>query len=150
MGCRWAGGLEPRVLHTSGAPALRTHLLNNTVPASAMSLLAPPPDHAPTGPAPPPAQTAAALFAQHTISKYAEVKSLHVVLLCVTLGLVAGYALLLFRPLVRQVRLDAGRVAGLLSHVPPEVDVEAAVRGVVRGKGAGAAGEDGDGDGDDE
>ena len=71
-------------------------------------------------------------------------------LLCVTLGLVAGYVMLLFRPLLRQVRLDAGRLAGLLSHVPPEVDVEAAVRGV-RGKGAGAGGDgDGDEDGDDE
>jgi Zn-dependent protease with chaperone function len=79
-------------------------------------------------------QTAATLFAEHTISKYGEVKSLHIILLCVTLGLVGGYVLLLLRPLQRQVEADAGRVAGLLSHVPPEVDVEAVVRGVMRGR----------------
>ncbi len=96
-------------------------------------------------PARPSLQTAAALFAEHTIQKYQEVKQLHIILLALTLALVGFYVMALLRPLERRVNSDAGRLAGLLANVPPEVDVESTVRNIMHGR----VQEDGDEEDDD-
>lgn len=59
------------------------------------------------------------------------------ILLVASILLVATYLLLFVRSHVRGVRREAVRVAGLLSHVPQDVDVMYHVRCVLKAHGGG-------------
>jgi len=85
-------------------------------------------------------QTSAELFVKYAIKRYDAVSLLHTVLLAVTCVLVVLYALALLRPYVKKVKREAVRVAGLLSHVPQEMDVGHHARAVMRAKHGAAGG----------
>lgn len=57
---------------------------------------------------------------------------LHTILLVVASVCAVAYVLCVIRPHVRAVRQEAGRVAGLLSHTPQEMDVGSHTRHVLR------------------
>uniref|UniRef100_A0A383VIJ6 Uncharacterized protein n=1 Tax=Tetradesmus obliquus TaxID=3088 RepID=A0A383VIJ6_TETOB len=63
-----------------------------------------------------------------TIAAYDEMKTLNVALLVLTIVLPVGYLLFVFRPMLALVRQHTGKVAGLLSQLPPEVDVESKLK----------------------
>ncbi|KAG2441028.1 hypothetical protein HXX76_003881 [Chlamydomonas incerta] len=77
-------------------------------------------------------QQAAELFVRYSESRYNEVATLHAILLIVCIVLVVGYLLLVLWPHLGRVKSYAERQAGLLSHVPPEMDVRGHVRHVLR------------------
>jgi hypothetical protein len=60
------------------------------------------------------------------------------ILLVVSVALVPGFFLLTLWPHIRRLLRDAGRQSALLSMVPPEMDVRAHVRGVLRRAAAGS------------
>eukprot|EP00198_Chlamydomonas_reinhardtii_P011685 XP_001701022.1 predicted protein [Chlamydomonas reinhardtii] len=77
-------------------------------------------------------QQAAELFVKYSEGRYNDVATLHAILLVVCIVLVVGYLLLVLWPHLGRVKSYAERQAGLLSHVPPEVDVRGHVRHVLR------------------
>jgi hypothetical protein len=60
-------------------------------------------------------------------------RSLHIGLLCICLACIAFFLLALYRPYIRSLHRDSKAVAGLLSQLPSEVDVEGHVKSVVLG-----------------
>jgi hypothetical protein len=60
-------------------------------------------------------------------------RSLHIGLLCICLACIAFFLLALYRPYTRSLHRDSKAVAGLLSQLPSEVDVEGHVKSVVLG-----------------
>ncbi|EFJ47903.1 hypothetical protein VOLCADRAFT_104960 [Volvox carteri f. nagariensis] len=77
-------------------------------------------------------QQAAELFVDYSISRYVEVSILHTALLCISVALVLGFFVFVLWPHIRLLLRDAARLGALLSMVPPEMDVRAHVRGVLR------------------
>lgn len=78
-------------------------------------------------------QAASQLFVDYTLSRLESVKQLHIILLVVSLALMAGFVLLLYRPFIRLLHRDTKAVVCMLSQLPAEVDVEAHVRAIVLG-----------------
>jgi hypothetical protein len=68
------------------------------------------------------------------------VKQLHIILLVISLACMALFVMALYRPYARRLHRDSKAVAGLLSQLPAEVDVEGHVKtvvlGIVRSSGA--------------
>lgn len=60
-------------------------------------------------------------------------KELHVILLVISLVLMVAFVLLLYRPYIKRLKRDSKMVAGMLSQLPAEVDVEGQVKQVVLG-----------------
>ncbi|EFJ45814.1 hypothetical protein VOLCADRAFT_93917 [Volvox carteri f. nagariensis] len=77
-------------------------------------------------------QSSAQLFVDFSISRYNSIKVLQTILLAITVVFFLSYALLLLRPYTASVEREAMRLAGLLSHVPAEMDVTSHVRQVLR------------------
>lgn len=77
-------------------------------------------------------QTSAQMFIDFSINRYTTMSDLHTVLLVVTVLLLAGYVLFMVLPYLKRVRMESVRMAGLLSHVPHDLDVKSHVRFVVR------------------
>ncbi|GLC57759.1 hypothetical protein PLESTB_001261700 [Pleodorina starrii] len=80
-------------------------------------------------------QSSAQLFVDFSISRYNSIKLLQTILLVVTIVFFLSYAVLLLRPYTLAVEREAMRLAGLLSHVPAEMDVSGHVRQVLRAHG---------------
>lgn len=85
-------------------------------------------------------QTNSQLFVQYSISRMDSIRMLHTILLVATVLLLAAYALLLLRPYKSVVAAEARRLAGLLSHVPAELDVQGHVKHVLRSQVRACAG----------
>jgi len=77
-------------------------------------------------------QDAAKLFVDYSINRYNNVLLIHTILLAATAVLAVVYGLFWVRPHCRKVRQEAAKVAGLLSHVPQELDVASHTRHVMR------------------
>ncbi|GLI66740.1 hypothetical protein VaNZ11_010687 [Volvox africanus] len=77
-------------------------------------------------------QSSAQLFVDFMISRYQNVKLLHTLLLVGTILLFLVYGLFILRPYLAAVAREAQRLAGLLSHVPGELDVVSYTRQVMR------------------
>eukprot|EP00878_Enallax_costatus_P025839 GHUV01027676.1.p1 GENE.GHUV01027676.1~~GHUV01027676.1.p1 ORF type:complete len:1421 (+),score=378.88 GHUV01027676.1:621-4883(+) len=77
--------------------------------------------------------TAADLFVAWTISRFESVKQLHIILLVISLVLMLLFVLMLYRPYIKRLKRDSRMVAGMLSQLPAEVDVEGQVKQVVLG-----------------
>jgi hypothetical protein len=60
-------------------------------------------------------------------------RQLHIGLLCICLACLAVFLLALYRPYILHLRRDTKAVAGLLSQLPSEVDVEGHVKSMVLG-----------------
>ncbi|KXZ46278.1 hypothetical protein GPECTOR_45g148 [Gonium pectorale] len=73
-------------------------------------------------------QSSAQLFVDFSIDRYSQIKLLHTVLLVITIVFFVLYGIFLLRPYGGAVEREAGRLAGLLSHVPAEMDVAGHVR----------------------
>ncbi|KXZ48850.1 hypothetical protein GPECTOR_25g435 [Gonium pectorale] len=78
------------------------------------------------------------LFVDFCISRYNQVTQIHQALLIASVFLVLGFLGCLLWPHSRRMLRDASRQSGLLSLVPPELDVRGHVRGVYRRMTAGA------------
>eukprot|EP00882_Tetradesmus_deserticola_P026902 GHRQ01029723.1.p2 GENE.GHRQ01029723.1~~GHRQ01029723.1.p2 ORF type:complete len:172 (-),score=36.57 GHRQ01029723.1:350-865(-) len=72
--------------------------------------------------------------------RFESVKQLHIILLVISLSCMVLFVLALYRPYARRLHRDSKAVAGPLSQLPPEVDVEGHVKtvvlGIVRSNGA--------------
>ncbi len=64
--------------------------------------------------------------------RYNTIKLINTIFLVVTILLFLAYAVFLLRPYKGKVEREACRLAGLLSHVPAEMDVAAHARQMVR------------------
>uniref|UniRef100_A0A383VUJ6 PAS domain-containing protein n=1 Tax=Tetradesmus obliquus TaxID=3088 RepID=A0A383VUJ6_TETOB len=73
------------------------------------------------------------LFVRWTISRLESVKQLHIILLVISLACMVLFVMALYRPYARRLHRDSKAVAGLLSQLPAEVDVEGHVKTVVLG-----------------
>jgi hypothetical protein len=76
---------------------------------------------------------AAMVFDDYTKDQFNNVKTLHSILLVASLGLIAAFIVLTYRPYVAKVRAESKVVAGLLSQLPAEVDVLAQIKAVMLG-----------------
>lgn len=77
--------------------------------------------------------TASNLFEIFMISKFEEVKNMHIILLVCTLVAGALFVWKVFRPYVVHLHLQSKAAAGMLSQLPAEVDIEGPVRTFVLG-----------------
>eukprot|EP00775_Hariotina_reticulata_P009112 gene9112-9281_t len=77
--------------------------------------------------------TASGLFVDYTISRFEAVKQLHIIVLAITLLLGLIYVFKVFRPYVRRLQSESKIIAGMMSSLPAEVDVEAIVKTQVLG-----------------
>jgi hypothetical protein len=73
-------------------------------------------------------QTAAGLFVDYTISRFEEVKQLHIILLVCTLVAVLLFVTKVFRPYVARLHAESKAMAGMMSQLPAEVDIESHVK----------------------
>lgn len=71
--------------------------------------------------------------ASHLSCRLESVKQLHIVLLVITLACLILFLLFLYRPYIKLLQRDCKIVAGMLSQLPAEVDVEGHVKTVVLG-----------------
>lgn len=78
-------------------------------------------------------KTAAELFVNYTISRFEQVKQLHIILLVVTLVLVLLFVWKMFRPYVQKLHAESKTMAGMMSQLPAEVDIEGHVKTHVLG-----------------
>eukprot|EP00775_Hariotina_reticulata_P003515 gene3515-3785_t len=76
---------------------------------------------------------ATTLFVDYTISKFEAVKQLQIIILVITL--IAGllFVFKLFHPYVRSLRIQSKSIAGIMSLLPPEFDIENVVKTQVLG-----------------
>ncbi len=74
-------------------------------------------------------------MAAFPLCRYNSIKLVNTIFLVVTIVIFFGYAVFLLRPYKAKVEREACRLAGLLSHVPAEMDVAAHARQVVRAYG---------------
>ncbi len=58
---------------------------------------------------------------------------LHIILLVITFACALAFVVLLYRPYTQHLRTESKKIAGMLSQLPAEVDVEGHVRSVVLG-----------------
>jgi hypothetical protein len=65
--------------------------------------------------------------------RFESVKQLHIILLVISLACMVLFVMALYRPYARRLHRDSKVVAGLLSQLPAEVDVEGHVKTVVLG-----------------
>lgn len=79
---------------------------------------------------------AADLITANTLAAYAQIKTLHTILLILTLVMGVLYVVLILRPFIRKVRLQTNKVASMLSHLPPEVNIETVIRTALQGEAA--------------
>lgn len=73
---------------------------------------------------------ASGLFRENTFRRFEQVKQIHTVLLVASTVLIAAYMWLLFRPWNSRMRSESRTIAGLLSQLPAEVDVEGHIKQV--------------------
>jgi hypothetical protein len=73
-------------------------------------------------------QTAAHLFVDYTISRFEEVKQLHIILLVCMLVGVLLFVTKVFRPHVARLHAESKAMAGMMSQLPAEVDIESHVK----------------------
>lgn len=66
-----------------------------------------------------------------TLCRYNEVKVLHLLMLITMVVLEVVYVLLVLRPYLALHRTEAVKVAGIMSHVPQEIDVAGHTRRVI-------------------
>lgn len=76
---------------------------------------------------------AANMFVDYTIARFEEVKQLHIILLVVSLVCIIGFVVKVFRPYVRKLHTESKALAGMMSLLPAEVDIESHVKTVVLG-----------------
>lgn len=69
-----------------------------------------------------------------------QVKWLHIILLVLTLVCIFLYILFVYRPFIKQLRMECKTVAGMLSQLPVETDIEGYARSVFYGTRASVAG----------
>ena len=67
--------------------------------------------------------------------RYSQVTLLHIILLILTLLMLLAYVFLMLRPYIRNIEREVTRMAGMLSHVPNEMDVAAHGKKVLRKAG---------------
>jgi hypothetical protein len=77
--------------------------------------------------------TASNLFVDYTISRFEAVKQLHIIVLAITLLLGFIYVFKVFRPHVQKLQSESKMIAGMMSSLPAEVDVETIVKTQVLG-----------------
>lgn len=77
--------------------------------------------------------TSAGMFVEYTIARFEEVKQLHIILLVVSLVLIIGFVWKMFRPYVRKLHTESKALAGMMSLLPAEVDIESHVKTIVLG-----------------
>eukprot|EP00198_Chlamydomonas_reinhardtii_P012874 XP_001702211.1 predicted protein [Chlamydomonas reinhardtii] len=77
-------------------------------------------------------QSSAQLYVDYSIDRYNSIKLLHTILLIITILLFLAYAVFLLRPYAANTEREAGTLAGLLSHVPAELDIAAHCRQILR------------------
>ncbi len=58
---------------------------------------------------------------------------LHIILLVITIAAALAFVLLLYRPYTQHLRTESKKIAGMLSQLPAEVDVEGHVRTIILG-----------------
>jgi hypothetical protein len=78
-------------------------------------------------------EKASGLFVEHAIEQLQQVKTLHIILLVVTLCILLLFVVFLFRPYVVAHEEETKAIAGMLSHLPAEVNVESHIRTFVMG-----------------
>lgn len=76
---------------------------------------------------------AASMFIDYTILRFEEVKQLHIILLVVSLVLIFGFVAKVWHPYVRKLHTESKALAGMMSLLPSEVDIESHVKSVVLG-----------------
>ncbi|KAI8467685.1 MAG: hypothetical protein J3K34DRAFT_523567 [Monoraphidium minutum] len=76
---------------------------------------------------------AVTMFEEYTIAQFESVTQLHQIMLVVTIFLVLGFMVLLYRPYVRLLHEESKDIAGMLSQLPAEVNVEDTVKTHVLG-----------------
>ncbi|KAG2424794.1 hypothetical protein HXX76_014218 [Chlamydomonas incerta] len=80
--------------------------------------------------------SSAQLYVTYMIGRYDSIKLLHTILLIITVLFFVAYAAFLLRPYASATEREAGALAGLLSHVPPEAcDVLTLAKQVVQSHG---------------
>lgn len=79
------------------------------------------------------------LFEVYTIKRFESVKTLHIILLVISLAIIALFVVFLFRPYVKLLHEESKDIAGLLSQLPAEVAIEDLAKTVVIVSGALAA-----------
>lgn len=84
-------------------------------------------------------QSSAQAYVSFTISAYNAVEMLQLILLILSMLLSAAYLYFVLRPYLALQRDEAVKVAGLISHVPNEIDVTSHVKRVLRHAGSQAA-----------
>jgi hypothetical protein len=77
--------------------------------------------------------TAMQLFVDFTISKFAAVKELHVIILVITLVASLLFLFKLLKPYVHTLHTQCKIIAGIMSLLPPEFDIESVVKTQVLG-----------------
>jgi hypothetical protein len=77
--------------------------------------------------------TASGMFVDYTIARFEEVKQLHIILLVVTLVLVVAFVAKMWAPYVRKLHVESRALAGMMSLLPAEVDIESHVKSLVLG-----------------
>jgi hypothetical protein len=65
---------------------------------------------------------------EYTISRFEEVKQLHIILLVCTLVAVLLFVTKVFRPYVARLHAEAKAMAGMMSQLPAEIDIESHVK----------------------
>ncbi|KAG2429714.1 hypothetical protein HYH02_013971 [Chlamydomonas schloesseri] len=77
-------------------------------------------------------QSSAQLYVDYSIDRYNSIKLLHTILLIITILLLLAYAAFILRPYAAGTEREANTLAGLLSHVPAELDISAHCRQILR------------------
>ena len=85
-------------------------------------------------------QTSSSYFVSYTQGRYSEAELLQLILLIVAVVLSVAYLIFVLRPYLAMQRGDVERVAGLVSHVPHDVDALQHARRVLRPKQKAAQG----------
>lgn len=75
--------------------------------------------------------TATTLFVTTTMDDIQRVRTMHSILLVMTILLLLGYAVFLVRPYISNLKIEATKVAGLLSLLPAEVNVDGQLRNLM-------------------
>lgn len=78
-------------------------------------------------------QRSSSLFVTFTISRFEQVKTMHIILLVCSLMVGIGYIWKLYWPYVSKLRAESKAMAGILSQLPAEVDIEGHIKTHVLG-----------------
>lgn len=78
-------------------------------------------------------RTASTLFVASTISRFEEVKQMHIILLACTIVFGLLFVWKLFTPYVSKLIIEARHMAGVMSQLPVEVDIEGHIKAYILG-----------------